>query len=437
MGARLGFAATVTAWFLLAPVASAAPALPPPPEGAYAGAARTVFNFFNLYYGYAQDPEFCILSMRSAADSFKRNAETLRTLTGPEQAVLADYFQHQLVPYFSRTSGGVEGEGTYDELVARRQQSMAWLREHAPRATAAEVQTAAQIEAYAATERAYLARAAEDSAWVERLFAASPCIRWAARRNNEIPALGDFGIYRRSWVAEAEVRGKVRAARAQLVPALAGHQQVRGQLDRAARQAFPSASSLGTTMLTVAAAVKQLDAEAALAERVRLWAAALDPVEGALVAELVAGRDQARADAVAWFSAQLKVMALPPAAADQSAAREARALGATSGALAVRVLSPMSSFSEDRTEFADKIFLRPVRFSGKTFTFAQVRRGAPWKDWPADLGAGDLCSLIILSGVYYSAGANVPLRKWELHSDSTYPVACQRKGETYVATPAR
>ena len=136
-------------------------------------------------------------------------------------------------------------------------------------------------------------------------------------------------------------------------------------------------------------------------------------------------------------------MAMPPAAADQRAAGDAKKLGATAKALAVRVLAPMTTFAEDRTEFAGKRFARPsdgvsvvapsFHFAGQTFTFAQVRAGAPWPDWPADLGGAGTCSLVILTAMKYTAGANVALGTWELHSDTTYPIACARKDATYAA----
>ena len=411
-------------------VASADPAkLAPPPDGPDSGPARTIGKFFDMYYQYAQDPEFCILSVRSAADSFKRNAEAIAQLTGPEQKTFEAYFKTQLVPYFARTSGGVEGMGTYNELVAKRLESQAWLTEHAPKGPAS---TPAEIGTYAAAERAYLERAAADSVWVEKAFAESPCLRWAARRTNELPALGDFGIYRRSWVAEPAARAKVRDLRAKLLPSLTAHRQAVSSMKNLGRGPFRAASDLGTALLVMASAVKNIDAENPKAELLQVWVKALDPTESALVAQELAGRAEARAEAVAWFAAKFALMGMPPAATDQRAAGDAKALGATAKALAVRVLSPMATFSENRTEFGDKVFSRAVHFAGKTFTFAQVVAGAPWKDWPADLGGPGTCSLVILTAMYYSAGANVALGKWELHSDTAYPIPCARKTATYT-----
>lgn len=194
-----------------------------------------------------------------------------------------------------------------------------------------------------------------------------------------------------------------------------------------------SASDLGTALLLMASAVKGIDAEQPKAELLKAWIAALDPTERALVAQELAGRAEARAAAVETFKAKLALMAMPPAAADQRAAGDAKKLGATAHALAVRVLAPMTTFAEDRTEFAGKTFARPVHFAGQTFTFAQVRAGAPWPDWPADLGGAGTCSLVILTAMKYTAGANVALGTWELHSDTTYPIACARKDATYGA----
>lgn len=403
--------------------------LPPPPAGNYSGAARTVFSFFNMYYNYAQDSEFCILSMRSAADSFKRNAETIATLPEPTRTQFAEYFQKQLVPFFARTSGGVEGMGTYNELVAKRQASQQWLTDNKPKGPAA---TAEEIAAYGAKEQAYLARAAEDSAWVERAFAINACMRWAERRSNEIPALGDFGIYRRSWVAEAPVRKMLRETRQRLVPELSAHAVANNTLKHQGQGPWRTAREMGDALLMMAAAVKNIDGENAKAQLVEHWIKALDATEGALLQQILAGRSEARAAALAFFKAKLDTMGLPEGVSDGAAAGQAKALGATQGALAVRVTSPMATFNEDRTEFAGKIFLRPVKFAGKTFAFALVRKGAPWKDWPTELGGSDLCSMVVLTGTYYSAGANVALNKWELHSDITYPIACSNKNKTYT-----
>lgn len=402
--------------------------LDPPPTGSYAGAALATYAFFNLYYNHSRDPEFCVLSIRGAGDAFKRNSQTISKLAGPEQQVFSDYFSHQLVPYFARTSEGVEGIGSYSELIGKREESMRWLREHTPSGPA---ETPAEIAAYVATERAYLERAASDSAWVEDLFARSPCIRWAARSSGELPALGEFGIYRQSWVNDAAVRAKLRALRAPLLPRLTTGQQTTGNRSRVGKDSYASATGLGTALLTTAATVQAIDSEDGKAALVELWAAKLDPVEGARVREVLVGRREARAAAQAFFSERLDLMGLPPAAADQSALREAKALGAIANALSVRALTAMTTFAEDRTGFAGKSFARPVRFAGKTFTFAQVRRGAPWPGWPRGLGGDDVCSLVIVTAVYYSSGADVSLRKWQQHSDSSYPIACARRHATY------
>lgn len=406
--------------------------LAPPPSGNYSGAARTVANFFDTYYGYAKDPEFCILSMRSAADSFKRNAETIATLPEAEKTAFGAYFQTKLVPYFAKTSGGVEGMGTYNELVAKRQAAERWFKEHTPKGPASK---AADIAAYGTVEKAYLERAAAESAWVEKAFAISPCLRWAARRTNEIPALGDFAIYRTAWVAEDAVRKQVRDWRSKLVPQLTAHGQAATTLQHMGKGPWKNSAELGTSLLVMASAVKNIDAEDGNAATVALWRDAVDTKEAALIDAGLTGRTQARADAVQFFDSKLQLMAMPPAVDDSTAASQAKALGATKGALAVRVIAPMQSFNESRTEFAGKRFARPVTFSGKTFSFAMVQKGPPWPVWPAGLGGKDLCSIVTLTAMFYSSGANVALKKWELHSDTAYPIACSRKDATYASAP--
>jgi hypothetical protein len=411
---------------LLAARADTAPTLSPPPEGDYRGAARSIASFFRLYYGYAQDPEFCVLGIRGAEESFQRNADAIATLAGPERRAFASYFQDQLMPYFARSSAGVEGLGTYPELIAKREEAIAWFLEHQPHGPAT---TVSEITAYAAAERAYLERAATESAWVEKAFGASACLRWAARRSNELPELSDFELFRTSWVAESAVRAELRQLRAPWLPTLTVDRQAPRR--RVGKDAFATVSGLGTELLAAAANIKAIDEEDAKAALLEVWASKLDPVEAALVRAQLTRRAEARAAAVEFFAERLPLMAMPAGTEDPLGARAAKALGTSARALSVRALSAMDSFSEDRSEFAGMVFRHPVRFSGKTFSVGQVRRGAPRPDWPRGIGGDDLCSLVILTAVTFGEGANVSIGKWITHSETTYPIECSRKNATY------
>ena len=425
-------ALSATAALALAPTSSLAQPMPAPPTGSSTGPARTVAGFFSLYYGYAQDPDFCILSMRSARDAFRRTAALLPDIKGSEGSAFATYFHDVLVPHFAPMAEGVPGLGTYEQLVARRTESMAFLRASAPHGPA---RTPAEIAAYAEAERGYLTRVAADEAWVEEVFARGPCVRWGARRSSEIPWLGDFGVYRDYWVNEDKVRVRLREERAKHLPQMRGHGIGANLLAHHVAGPWTGASSLGTTLLSVAGAIKAIDDDRDAAATMAVWIAELEPTESAALAQAVAERDRVRAELVAVFDQGVGEMGLPEAATDDPvAAAHLRKLCLGKGALATRVTGQMSRFREQRTEFAGKTFARPVQFAGKTFSFVVVRKGAPWPAWPSGLGAaigGGLCHVQGFAAVMYQEGVGVKLDQWEVHSDTAYPIPCSRKSATF------
>lgn len=325
-------ALSATAALALAPTSSLAQPMPAPPTGSSTGPARTVAGFFSLYYGYAQDPDFCILSMRSARDAFRRTAALLPDIKGSEGSAFATYFHDVLVPHFAPMAEGVPGLGTYEQLVARRTESMAFLRASAPHGPA---RTPAEIAAYAEAERGYLTRVAADEAWVEEVFARGPCVRWGARRSSEIPWLGDFGVYRDYWVNEDKVRVRLREERAKHLPQMRGHGIGANLLAHHVAGPWTGASSLGTTLLSVAGAIKAIDDDRDAAATMAVWIAELEPTESAALAQAVAERDRVRAELVAVFDQRVGEMGLPEAATDDPvAAAHLRKLGLGKGALA-------------------------------------------------------------------------------------------------------
>ena len=406
--------------------------LAPPPPGNYAGAARTVAHFFDTYYGYAQDPDFCFFSMRSAEDSFARNRETIRSLTGPEAQAFAAYYDDVLAPYFAPMRTGVPGYGTYDEIIAHREAAAAWLREHAPPVT--PIETADDAARYIAAENAFLERVDAERAWTEGLIAAGPCIRYYIRRSSEHPRLGDFAAYRH-WISETAIAQQVVEIRGRAWPHLRGPAQGANTLEHHLAGPFRSPGDLGTALLVVAADVRAIDEEDGDAALLAQLGAGLTHGAQQPIAQLLAARAKIRGALAAWFAEHIAAMGVWPAVKDGGAAAAMKAyVGHARGLVAARVTSKLTSFDEVRSEFAGKVFITPVRFSGKTYSFHVVRKGPPWERWPRDLGIepAALCTVVGIAAVRYDRGAEVKRGVWEYNTDSPYPIRCVDADRTFA-----
>jgi hypothetical protein len=412
----------------------AADPLPPPPTGNFSGQGKGVVRFFSLYHRYAEDPDFCILSQRSARDAFKRHFELIPTLPPEEAKVFADYWNQHFFPYFGPHFDGVPGMGDYAALVARRKASMEWLKANFPKGPA---RTPDEIGRYAEAERVYLARVKADHEWVEQLFATSPCIRWAAKNNMEGGELYEFGIYRRSWVNDVEALAKVRAERAKLLPSVTVAGLGANALKRYGDDhAFKDSGDLGTALVELAGGVREIDADVDDVAALQVWIDKLGPEEGGELAKVLELRLALRARLVERFGALIQKMGLPAEEKDGAAAAQAKKL-AGKGALVVRVTGKMTPIDFTTTDAGSgKRYVKPVRFVGKSFGFAVVAKGPPpnWDGWPKDLaaGLGDLCHVTSYFATYHTAGADVKLRTWNVTFGTAYPMLCARKTETFT-----
>ncbi|MCX5747322.1 MAG: hypothetical protein NT062_33055 [Proteobacteria bacterium] len=414
-------------------VADAAP-LGPPPDGNLSGQGKAVRRFLLLYANYAQDPNFCVISQRSAKGSFERNAEIITQLPPEDAALLGPYFRDQFLPYFAPHFDGVPGLGTYDEIVARREASMAWLKANKAKGPAA---TPADIVRYTTEEKTYAARVHADHVWTEQLFAASACIRWAARSSMEGGKLYELGIYRRSWVNEQEALAQIHAARDALLPTLAGTQ---GHAPNVLKQiggatSFASSSDLGVGLIELAGAVTSIDGETPAVATLQIWIANLVPSEAKRLRALLDERDKLRADLVAVFDRLLPTMGLPVEVKDGAGTAQMKKL-IGKGALASRVIGKLESFDYSTTDAGNGMeYNRPVRFAGKHVTFTVVAKDPPFADhWPTGLGAaaGPLCHATSFEADFYSAGQGKTLHVWELNGGTAMPIQCARKTATYA-----
>lgn len=403
--------------------------LPPPPPGPTAGPGRTVAKFLELYYGYARDPDFCIRSMRSAADSFARNRATITEL-GPEGAALGAYFEQHLAPYFAPQWEGVPGFGTYPEVVARREAAAAWIRANRPPQT--PIATIADAERYAAAENAFLDRVETERAWTEGLFAAGPCIRYFANHSNLDPALGDFGVFRH-WISDASIVQMVVEARVAAFPRVDGHARGANTLTHHVKGPFASASALGDTLGMVAGAVRDIDADEPRVALYQTLAEQLRRGNEPIVAA-IAQRAQVRARLVDWFLANFPRMGVSPAVKDGAATPLVKAWVKRAGKIvAWRVTGRVETFDEARSEFAGNHYLRPVRFRGKTFAFQVVFAGPPWDSWPAlGIPTEAVCHSLSVSAVRYDAGADVERGRWVYHLGTSNAIPCANKERVYT-----
>lgn len=410
-------------------VGRAAAELPPPPPGPTTGAGRTVAKFLELYYGYSRDPDFCIRSMRSAADAFTRNRATIADL-GPAGAELGAYLDQHLGPYFAPQWEGVPGFGTYAEVAARREATAAWIRANVPPST--PIASVADAERYAAAENAFFEKVEAERAWTEALFAAGPCVRYFANHSNLDPQLGDFGAFRH-WIGDASIAQMVIDARTKAFPRIDGHARGASTLTHHVKGPFATASALGDALGMVVGSVRDIDADE---PRVALYQTLADRLRrgAAPIAQAMAQRTQIRARLVEWFQVSFPRMGVWPAVKDGAAAPLVKAWAKRAGkVVASRVTDRMAGFDEVRSEFAGNHYLRPVRFRGKTFGFQVVFAGPPWDGWPSmGIPAAEICHSLSVSAVRYDAGADVELGRWVYHLGTTNPIPCANKERVYT-----
>lgn len=406
--------------------------VPPPALAPTTTAERYVAAFFAHYYARAIDPDFCILADTSARAAFRRVENLLPSLQIPHRFTYARYFHRHLAPAFAPSAHGVEGMGTYAELIARRDRTIAKLQRDLPRGPAS---TRDEIINYATTERRYLEQVQRERDWVNTLIAAGACIRRGIARDVPVPGINGFAVFRSYWVDDEKVRARLREQRRLVLPMLTADQHGAQLLMR--RDTAWDSATTGAELQSIASAIAAIDAEDSIASSWQLWIPHLEPTESAALRDRLSDRLRIRSELASRFDLVLAQTQLPDAVEDDKAQTYLSRLAVAKGTRNTRVIGQVARVRDHRHPKASSTGPATV---ADTFAFAVIRNGAPSSDWPPGLGLrapGGLCYVQPYVAIVYRHGEAVPIGKWQVNAQPAYPVACGNEPPSAVASSSR